>query len=315
MNHMRQVLLGVVTALLSASIVLGSFSLALTEGLERVALLPSPVATETTQAFQSPVVPPTLAATQTETPSPTQAMHTAGVGSPTPALSPTFTPSATATLSATPPTDCPVPRGWLTLQVQPGDTLRSLAEKYNSTEDALMQANCLFIETLIPGTLLYVPDVNPTPIPTSASYDCPPPPRGWTIYTVKAGDTLYRLSRDLGVTVAQLQNANCLGSSSLIRNGQKLYVPFLPPTSAPPTSTLTQVEASPTIEPATPTVAPPTATLTAPPPSPVPTSTIPPTPSPAPTQAPPTPVPTFTPTVVPTDTPVATEEPGESVEP
>ena len=36
-----------------------------------------------------------------------------------------------------------------------------------------------------------------------------------------------------GTTVAQLQKANCLGRSTTIRVGQRLYVPHLPPVQAP----------------------------------------------------------------------------------
>jgi LysM repeat protein len=283
MSHLRQVLFGIGAALLSVSIVLGSFSLALTEGMERVAFLPSPTDSETSLLLPSPVLPLLRTATQTESPTPTQTSGPISKVTATTTLLPTFTPSATATSTATPLTDCPVPAGWVTLQIQPGDTLKNLAEKYNSTEQALMQANCLIVETLIPGTLIYVPTLVPTSQPEPSRCGAP---SGWVIYTVQTGDTLYRLSRELGVSVAQLQNANCLGSSTLIRNGQSLYVPRLPSRPAPSSPTPTQVTNTPTIQPS-PTMTPVTPTLTATDQPPVPTSTIPPTPSPAPTEAPP----------------------------
>jgi LysM repeat protein len=310
MSHLRQVLFGIGAALLSAGIVLGSFSIALTEGADRVAVLPSPVVTETRLAIQSPVILPTLTPTKGASPSPTLATSTTSLATPTPSPSPTLTPSATATFTEAPPTDCPVPGGWVTLQVVSGDTLKSLAEKYNSTEQALMQANCLVVETLIPGTLLYVPGLPPTSQPDR----CGAPSR-WVIYTVQSGDTLYRLSRELGVSVAQLQNANCLGNSTLIRNGQKLYVPFLPSRPAIPSPTTTQLPATPTSEPASPTVTLVPPALTATFQSPVPTSTIPPTPSPAPTEAQPTEPPLLPTPPGTSEIPPETEEPVIPAEP
>lgn len=108
--------------------------------------------------------------------------------------------------------------------------------------------------TLTPTSTL-TPSPSPTPItsptPTSSSTPtntptiasptitesisiCGPPSR-WVVYTVRPGDTLYRLSKVLGVSISQLQEANCLGNSTAIRAGTGLYVPFLPPASPGPT--------------------------------------------------------------------------------
>jgi LysM repeat protein len=313
MNHLRQVLFGSLAALLSVSIVLGSFSLALTEGVERVALLPSPVPTETELTTDPMVAPMTLPPTPATIPSITHTVSIQNIETLTPTLTPTRTPMPSITDTTTPQTNCTAPGGWVTLLVQPGDTLKSLAEKYNSTEQALMDGNCLIVDTLIPGTLLFVPSLPPTaPIAPCGA------PAGWIRYTVQTGDTLFRLSRELGVSVAQLQSANCLGSSTLIRAGQALYVPFLPSRPVSPSSTPTQVPASPTSVPASPTVIPetPTITLTSPPPSPTlppPTATIPPTPSPAPTEPPPSPTETPPPaesTQPPEPNPGTVEPPG-----
>ncbi len=53
---------------------------------------------------------------------------------------------------------CPPPPGWFTYRVQPGDTLRSIAERANSSIGELSAANCLNNPRIIStGTLLYVP--------------------------------------------------------------------------------------------------------------------------------------------------------------
>lgn len=46
-----------------------------------------------------------------------------------------------------------------------------------------------------------------------------------TVYTVKAGDTLYRIALEYGVTVRQLVTANNIVQPRLIRLGQKIVIP------------------------------------------------------------------------------------------
>ncbi len=61
---------------------------------------------------------------------------------------------------------------------------------------------------------------NPQPAPVSCGR-----PAGWVNYTVRANDTLFQLSLSFGVTVTQLQSANCLGTSTILHVGRTLYVP------------------------------------------------------------------------------------------
>ena len=76
---------------------------------------------------------------------------------------------------------------------------------------------------------LPLPQVEPPPpaalppvIPSS------PPPASFSAYTVATGDTLWKISRRLGVSVEVLQKANRL-PSTLIHPGQVLQVPSLKP--------------------------------------------------------------------------------------
>ena len=130
-------------------------------------------------------------------------------------------PTPTAT-----PTPCGVPDSWTSYTIQIGDTLEKLAARYEISSNTLKEANCLIDNILIPNTRIYIP-----PIPTATTILCGAP-YSWVKYTVKAGDNLYRISLAYRTTVAQLQNANCLGYSTKIKVGQKLYVPNLP-TSTP----------------------------------------------------------------------------------
>lgn len=167
---------------------------------------------------------------------------------------------------------CAPPPGWVVYSIRGGDTLAGLASVYGVTPELLAWNNCLVIDSLIPGTILYVPfDTAAGGLPPALVFSppvseklpsrpavsrpsCGAPP-GWVMYRVQRGDTLYALSQLLHVTVKQLQQANCLGSSTLIRTGQTLFVPFIPvrpvkptpaPTDAPTTAPATQPPAETT---------------------------------------------------------------------
>lgn len=277
-----QVFWGVLIALLSAGIILGSLSIALIEG----GMTPGIESTPTlfVRLITQPI--PSLLPSVSDSPT-----TTAVVMLITPQSS-TSTPKARV-ISPTP--RCPQPRGWSVYVIQPGDTLAGIAKKFKTTAETLANENCLEVSTLFPGTELYVPAVYPTEVVVHCG-----PPANWVFYTVISGDTLYHLSRLFRVTVAQLQYANCLGRSTLIRAGQKLYVPNVS-TSTPkviptdteqpqPTDTATSIPSATVVSTSTPTTVP-TSTSTA---------TMSPTLNPSQT-------PTFTSTA--TDMPTATNTP------
>ena len=306
MDNIRQVFLGFGAALLSIFLVLGSFSIAFTEGgMTQVA----------------------LQITDTVYPTPTQVIPLTSM----PFLGATPTPASSA-VEETPPESsvmpspgvvaCNFPSGWYKVTVQIGDSLNSLAIAYGTTTDLLVQGNCLVITNLIAGMVIYVP-AQPTSTPEER---CGPPP-GWVYYTVQPGDTLYGISQMVGSTVLDLQLANCMVGQTYLRAGQNLYVPYIPASILTPTSTLpytatpqpsqTPYLASPTVAvPATRTPTqsiPPSKTLT-PTISPVPDNTNTPTATVTPTSTP-TVLPTFTPTQTPlptvTSTPLPTVAPTE----
>lgn len=204
---------------------------------------------------------------------------------------PTHTPSLTSvpTKSPTPvpSTSCAYPQGWVQVSIQEGDSLQNLAETYDTSPEELAEANCLLSDSLPVGASIYVPPLPPTATLSPSPITPPPtqpiqcgPPSGWVTYRVQSGDNLYRLSLAYGVTVAQLQQANCLGASTKIKTGQVLYVPNVPTrvvTKTPswtPTQTLTTTATKTSLSTATktPTSAPTnTATNTN---TPIPTPTV-----------------------------------------
>lgn len=111
--------------------------------------------------------------------------------------------------------------------VKAGDTLYSIAKKYNVTVTALAKANQIKNYNLISvGQVLIIPGKTPPPPVT--------PPAPSTTYTVKAGDTLYSIARKYKVNVAELAKANQIKNYNLIQIGQVLKIPgkATPPPSA-----------------------------------------------------------------------------------
>lgn len=131
---------------------------------------------------------------------------------------------------------CPIPKGWEAEIVQVDDSLQELAASRAITIKAILDGNCLVSQNLLVGTTLYLPKLVITPsqtgtLPASTLTLTLTPrcgvPRGWVRYTVQPGDTLFKLSLVFGVSVPDLQFANCL-TTTLIRNGDSLWVPFIP---------------------------------------------------------------------------------------
>jgi LysM repeat protein len=307
MSDLNQVLLGALAALFSSVIIIGAMILAFTEGGQSLS----------------------MAFTPTSSPSPLPPVDTPKPGEPT------FTPSPTSLPSATPEpiivNTCPMPEGWLQIEVLPGDTLDSIAVIYDTSQARLQVANCLQTSNLIVGTILFVPTLPPTPTTSATATSTPTPtetpkptatrrvkkttcgrPSGWKSYIVQRKDTLYSISRAYYTTVAALKSANCL-TSNVIRVGQRLYVPNVSPrppaatkTAAPkpdtPTATLrpsdTPVDPSPTPQDAA-TPVPPTAQ---------PTVIIPPTDTLPPLHTDTLPPPPTDPPPPPTDPPAPTQE-------
>lgn len=130
-------------------------------------------------------------------------------------------------LTSTPPSTpnppvriCPPPGGWYVTTVQSGDTLAGLAGKYHTTADSLAKANCLTADTtLSSGTVVYVPGPS-----APATESCKPPP-GWVKYIIQNGDTLALIAYRANSTAQKIQEANCMGNSTLIKVGQTLSIP------------------------------------------------------------------------------------------
>jgi LysM repeat protein len=98
-----------------------------------------------------------------------------------------------------------------TYTVQPGDTLSKIAQSFGITLQALRDANLQLQgkDLIVVGQILSIPAAVTT-----------------TTYTVVAGDTLWKISQNFGITLQALRDANPqLGGTDLIVPGQLLTIP------------------------------------------------------------------------------------------
>jgi LysM repeat protein len=127
--------------------------------------------------------------------------------------------------------------------VQPGDTLSSIAVKFNTTVAAIVAANSIANPNLIfAGQTLNIP-TDSEPPPTTPPPQPQPPIESCT-YTVQRGDTLSIIASRFGTTVGEIVVLNGISNPNLIFAGQTLTLPpgstgcsgtQPPPTEPPPT--------------------------------------------------------------------------------
>jgi LysM repeat protein len=135
---------------------------------------------------------------------------------------PTFTPEPTATMAEVVSVDTDEEDTYL---VQPGETLSGIARRFNTTVEALAQANGIANINLVEaGQILTIPAMGgPTEQPEDVVEDIVED--GPTTYIVKAGDNLYRISLSFNVTMRQLSDANGISDVNLLFIGQVLIIP------------------------------------------------------------------------------------------
>jgi LysM repeat protein len=211
MKPIREIGIGLVTVAFSSFLVIGAIALSLAEGM--------PV-------FFPTIAPDTsrnqLTAQSTgETPYsvPGEAIYTS-----TPIIEPPTPPS------------CPPPEGWIPYSIQAGDTLNTIAQSNFTSPSLLREGNCLVSDSLLPGTILYIPISTSNHIPIGGTSEVTSPPiistktacsnpPDWIRYQIQPNDTLSHIGQEYGISVSELQAGNCLGSSTLIKAGEALYVP------------------------------------------------------------------------------------------
>lgn len=105
-----------------------------------------------------------------------------------------------------------IPSVGTTYTVQAGDTLYSIAKKYDTTVDQIKNLNQLTSNSLAIGQILQIPTTTSVEIPTTTRN-----------YTVKPGDTLYSIAKNFNTTVNNIKTLNNL-SNNMISVGQNLLL-------------------------------------------------------------------------------------------
>ena len=105
-----------------------------------------------------------------------------------------------------------IPSTTITYTIKLGDTLYSIAKKYDTTVDKIKQLNNLTSNTLSIGQQLQIPTTSFIETPTTT-----------VTYTVVPGDTLYSIARKFNTTVNNTKSLNNL-SNNLLVVGQQLLI-------------------------------------------------------------------------------------------
>ena len=98
-----------------------------------------------------------------------------------------------------------IPASLETYTVKSGDTLYSIAKKFDTTVDKIKSQNSLSADALTVGQVLKIPSVISMTKPSKTN-----------VYTVEPGDTLYSLAREFNTTVNNLKSLNNLITNNLV---------------------------------------------------------------------------------------------------
>ena len=113
-----------------------------------------------------------------------------------------------------------------------GDTLSAIADQYDSTVEAIMEAN-----GITDASLIFVGQELTIPGSTAASEATGTPEAGSLVHVVVEGDTLSGIAEHYGTTIEAITEANSL-TDSVIWIGQELTIPEAAPAPEPtPTAT------------------------------------------------------------------------------
>ena len=158
-----------------------------------------------------------------QTPTPTATFTSTPFATSTPTSILTLTPTATTTPEVFP------------YRVQRGDTLLSLAAKFNTTVEAIKAVNNLTSDKIQWGIDILIP-LGPAgtgeggvPEPTETV----PPTGGLETYVVQSGDTLDAIAAMFRTTVQALMEANDISNPKELRAGQELIISGGMPTPTP----------------------------------------------------------------------------------
>ena len=100
-------------------------------------------------------------------------------------------------------------------EVQPGDTLLSIALQFDTTTERLRELNFMTTDMIQAGQMLRVPVIPPPPTPTPSPF----------YHTVAAGESLSMIAGMYDVSMIELTTANRLSDPNALRAGMELLIP------------------------------------------------------------------------------------------
>ena len=116
--------------------------------------------------------------------------------------------------------------GYAIKTVVAGESLASIANRYNTTVEIIMNYNTLTSEVLHPGDIVKIPYVEAT---GGAAQTAPKPPTGFTTHTLQEGETFSDVATHYGLSLQALVGANPdLSSMDSLPAGLELLVPPAP---------------------------------------------------------------------------------------
>jgi len=138
-----------------------------------------------------------------------------------PSVLPTATPVPAPTATAVPE------REILAYTVKEGDILSVLAETYNTSTEDIRALNFLQDDNIQVGAILRIPLG-----PGATAEGIPTPTPEPFVHTVQAGDSLYSIAGNYGVSATEIVAANGLADQNALFVGQKLTIPGYQPAPA-----------------------------------------------------------------------------------
>lgn len=132
------------------------------------------------------------------------------------------------------PVSLTAPPSAQTHTVQPGETLRSIAEFYGMTVEDLAAINGIVNpDAIYVGQTLNVVPMPQTAPPVVSTQSAPSqesaPAATAIVHVVQPGETLFRIATRYGVTVADVAAANGIADPTVIYAGQQLIIPGVQP--------------------------------------------------------------------------------------
>ena len=101
--------------------------------------------------------------------------------------------------------------------IKKGDTLYTIAKKFDTTVDELASMNDIAnVDRIYAGQVLILPKKNTDELTKDED--------GTMLYTVKSGDTLYGIARKFRTTISKLINLNAITNPDMIYAGQVLKI-------------------------------------------------------------------------------------------